>query len=142
MNKLFKTILTGFSLGCTIFTLCSVLFDAIGGGTFLLENWALTKMAIGTVIVSLGFSIPSLAYDNERLSRALQVFIHMGIGCTIMLITASFVGWIPTNFGVSGIAIFVIVELIAAFLIWFGFSLYYKKEAERLNEQIEKLSLK
>lgn len=33
-------------------------------------------------------------------------------------------------------------KMIAAFLIWFGFSLYYKKEAERLNEQIEKLSLK
>lgn len=140
MNKLFKTILTGLSLGCTIFTLCSVLFDAIGGGTFLLENWSLTKMVIGTVIVSLGFSVPSLIYENEKLSRGLQILIHMGIGCTLMLITASIVGWIPTEYGISGIIIFVIIELIVAFLIWFGFSLYYKKEAEMLNEQIEKIS--
>lgn len=105
-----------------------------------MENWSLTKMAIGTVIVSLGFSIPSLVYDNEKLSRGLQILIHMGIGCTLMLITASIVGWIPTEYGISGIVIFVIIELIVAFLIWFGFSLYYKKEANRLNEHLAKIS--
>lgn len=139
MNKLVKTILSGFTLGCTIFTLCTVLFDIIGGGTFLLENWSLTKMFIGTVIVSLGFAIPSLIYDNERLSRTLQILFHMGIGCTIMLITASLVGWMPTEYGTSGIIIFVIIEIVIAILIWFGFSLYYKQEAKQLNKQLKQI---
>lgn len=137
MNKLLKTIFMGFTLGCTIFTLCAVLFDVIGGGTFLLENWSLTKMFIGTVIVSLGFSVPSLIYDSERLSRGLQILFHMGIGCTLMLITASIVGWIPTEYGIAGIIIFVVIEIVIAILIWFGFNLYYKKEAKRLNMQLQ-----
>lgn len=136
MNKLFKTILMGLSIGFTIFAVLGVFFDVLAGNTYLL------KMAIGTVIISLGFSIPSLVYDNEHISRGLQIFIHMGIGCTVMLITGFFVGWIPTNLGISGIIIFVLIELVSAFLIWFGFSLYYKKEAEKLNKQLKKLSQK
>lgn len=141
MNKLLKMMITGLSLGFTIFTLMGVLFDVIGGGTSVFENHSYTKMAVGSVIVSLGFSVPSLIYENEKLARVLQIFIHMGTGCTIMLITAFLVGWIPTSFGISGILIFVAIELAMAFLIWFCFSLYYRKEAQKINEQIHKLNL-
>lgn len=141
MNKLLKAIMTGLSLGFTIFTLLGVLFDIINDGTSVFESWSFTKMAIGTIIVSLGFSIPSLIYERENLARSLQILIHMGIGCTIMLLTAFYVGWIPSSLGITEILFFCLIEILIAFTIWFGFSLYYKKEAQKMNEQLHKLNL-
>lgn len=141
MKDLFKHLFQGISLGLTFFVSISVLMDYINNGTFLLENWSFTKMAIGSAIVGIGFSVPSLIYKNSKLPYGLQIVIHMGIGCSIMLITAFCVGWIPTSLGIKGILISIVIEIISAFIIWFAFSLYYKQEATKINKQIDKLNL-
>ena len=141
MKDLFKNLFHGISIGLAFFVSGSVLVDYINNGTFLMENWSFTKMAIGSVIVGIGFSVPSLIYKNSKIPYGLQILIHMGIGCSVMLITAFCVGWIPTSLGIKGILISIVVEIISAFIIWFAFSLYYKQEATKINKQIDKLNL-
>ena len=141
MKDLIKHLFQGISLGLAFFVSISVLMDYINNGTFLMENWSFTKMAIGSVIVGIGFSVPALIYKSPKIPYGLQILIHMGIGCSVMLITAFCVGWIPTGLGIKGILISIIIEMISAFIIWFAFSLYYKQEARKINEQIDKLNL-
>lgn len=141
MKDLLKNIFLGISRGFTFFVLSGVLVDILNNGTFLLENWSFTKMVIGSMVVGIGFSVPSLVYNSKKIPYVLQIFIHMGIGCTIMFITAFLVGWIPVSLGMKGILFSIIVEIITAFILWFVFSLHYKKEAQKMNEQINKLNL-
>lgn len=141
MKDLFKHLFQGISLGLAFFVSISVLMDYINKGTFLMENWSFTKMAIGSVIVGIGFSVPALIYKNSKIPYGLQILIHMGIGCSVMLITAFCVGWIPTDWGIKGILISIIIEMISAFIIWLAFSFYYKQEAQKINKQIDKLNL-
>ena len=140
MKKLFKNIIAGMALGFTFFTLIGMVFDFIYGGTFLLENWSYTKMALGCICVGVGFSAPSCVYGSERIPYGLQILIHMGIGCTVMLITALTVGWIPLNLGWKTTVLFIIMEIVIAFFIWFLFSLHYKKEAAKMNKRLDDLN--
>ena len=80
MKKIILYILRGIGLGCVFFTLSGIIFDIIFKGSFLLNHWYYTKMAIGSMITGIAFYVPSLVYQNEKLSKGLQVFIHMGIG--------------------------------------------------------------
>ncbi|HCJ15564.1 MAG TPA: DUF3021 domain-containing protein, partial [Erysipelotrichaceae bacterium] len=40
-------------------------------------------MVIGTMIVGLGFSLPTLIYENEKYSLLVQTLIHMSIGTIV-----------------------------------------------------------
>ncbi len=65
-KQLMKSIFEGVSIACILFCLIGVIFDLIYGGTFTLTSYSFTKMVIGTMIVGLGFSLPTLIYENEK----------------------------------------------------------------------------
>ena len=133
MKKIILYILRGIGLGCVFFTLSGIIFDIIFKGSFLLNHWYYTKMAIGSMITGIAFYVPSLVYQNEKLSKGLQVFIHMGIG----LVTYIYVGWIPLQAGAWAIIGTIVIAVVVSFLIWFGFYLYYRQEAKRINAKLK-----
>ena len=76
--------------------------------------------------------------ESEKLSMVIKVLVHMGIGCTIMLITAFAVGWIPAGIGIENCLIIIAVEIAIVFVIWVFYWRYYKKLAKQMNEHIMK----
>lgn len=94
-------------------------------------------MAIGAMLVGVGFSVPAIIYESEKLPYGIKVLIHMGIGCTVMLVTALLVGWIPLEEGWKICTFTVAAEIMAAFLIWLCFSTHYKKMAKKMNQRIK-----
>lgn len=141
MGKVVKDILksTVISIGMalTIFSLVGMFFDITNGGNFSMEGFQFTKMVIGSVIVGIGFGVPTVVYNSEKLPMPVKVLIHMGTGCVIYTIVAYAVGW----FGgaatpVQGLAI-AGIQLVVAFVIWFCFNSYYRKEAKQMNEKIQ-----
>ena len=60
MKKIILYILRGIGLGCVFFTLSGIIFDIIFKGSFLLNHWYYTKMAIGSMITGIAFYVPSL----------------------------------------------------------------------------------
>lgn len=64
----------------------------------------------------------------------------MGIGCTIYLITAFNVGWIPVEIGWINCLLIIVGQLFVAFLIWLGFALHYRTLAKDMNEKIREKS--
>ena len=96
-----------------------------------------TKMAIGSMITGIAFYVPSLVYQNEKLSKGLQVFIHMGIGLVTYISVGLYVGWIPLQAGAWAITGTIVIAVVVSFLIWFGFYLYYRQEAKRINAKLK-----
>ncbi|MBQ5518624.1 MAG: DUF3021 domain-containing protein, partial [Clostridiales bacterium] len=78
VKDLLKSTVISIGMALTIFCLIGVAFDIIYGGNFSLENYGYTKMALGSIVVGLGFGIPTVVYNKESLPTPVKVIIHMG----------------------------------------------------------------
>jgi len=139
VKDLLKSIVISIGMALSIFSFVCVIFDIGYGGNFSLENYRLTKMVIGCIIVGLGFGVPSLVYRNESLPMPVRVLVHMGIGCVVYTIVGFAVGWIGGSATLGqGIAI-AAIQLAVAFIIWFCFMRFYRSEAEKMNDKIQQM---
>lgn len=139
IKELVRSTIISICMAMTIFCLVGIVFDQVYKGHFSLDNYRFTKMVVGCVVVGLGFGVPTVVYNNDSLPMPIKVLIHMCIGCAVYTITAFAVGWIGgTNTVGMGIVI-ALIQLAVAFVIWFAFFKYYKKEADLMNERIKKL---
>lgn len=137
VKEILKSTVISIGMALTIFSLVGMFFDIVNGGNFSMEGYQFTKMVVGSAIVGIGFGVPTVVYNSEKLPMPVKVLIHMGIGCVIYTIVAYAVGW----FGgaatpVQGLVI-AGIQLAVAFVIWFCFMRYYRKEAKQMNEKIQ-----
>ena len=139
VKDLIKSTVISIGMALSIFSLACVVFDIAYKGNFSLENYQLTKMVIGSLLVGLGFGLPTVVYNNESLPTPVKVIIHMGIGCVIYTITAYAVGWFGGAATLTQGLIIAAIQLLIAFIIWFCFMRYYRKEAKKMNEKIQSL---
>ena len=79
MKDLLKSIVISIGMALAIFSFVGIIFDIAGGGVYSLEDYRYTKMVIASVIVGLGFGIPTLVYKSDKLPTPVKVLIHMGI---------------------------------------------------------------
>ncbi len=104
-----------------------------------LQNYQLTKMVMGCVVIGLGFGVPSFVYKIDSLPMPLRVIIHMGTGLVIYTIVAFSVGWIGGTSSIAHGILIACVQIAIAFIIWFFFLLHYKEEAKKMNEKIQSM---
>lgn len=137
MKKIISVTAMGISWGFTVLVFYMTVSAIINSDFFSnLTSAEFIKQVICSAIVGLGFSVPSLIYRNENLSRWLQVVIHLGIGFAIYICVAFYAGWIPIEFGLLPVVISLVISVVFALLAWMCFSLYYRKQAEKINEKI------
>ncbi|MCR4703438.1 MAG: DUF3021 domain-containing protein [Saccharofermentans sp.] len=139
IKDLLKSTVISIGMALAIFCLICIVFDIIYKGNFSLDNYRFTKMAAGSMIVGLGFGIPSIVYNNDSLPMPVKVIIHMGIGCVIYTVVAYAVGWFGGSATVAQGLIAAAVQLAVSFIIWFCFMRYYRKEAKKMNEKIQEI---
>ena len=139
VKDLLKSIVISIGMALTIFSFVCVVFDIGYGGNFSLEGYQMTRMVIGCIIVGLGFGVPTVVYRNDSLPMPVRVLIHMGIGCVVYTIVGFAVGWIGGSATLGqGIAI-AAIQLAVAFIIWFCFMRFYRKEAREMNDKIQQM---
>ena len=134
MRNVIKSIAVGISWGFTILVLYLTIGVIINGdylATIAPNDFI--KYVICSAVIGLGFSVPSLVYYNERISRGLQVIIHLG---TIYIPVAFFAGWIPTAYGAIAVTISLLIAVVFSLLVWLCFALYYRKQAQEINRKI------
>lgn len=139
IKDLLKSIVISIGMALTIFCLAGIVFDIGYGGNFSLEEYRFTKMVIASIIVGLGFGIPTVVYNKESIPMPVKVIIHMGIGCVIYTIAAYAVGWFGGTATIAQGLIVAAIQLAVAFVIWFCFMRYYKNEAKKMNEKIQEI---
>ena len=132
---------TAISIGISlsIFCLTGMIADIIGGGNFSLEHYRFTRMVIGSMIVGMGFGLPSFIYRIESLPMPVRVIIHMGTGCIIYTVVAYAVGWMGGSGSIEKGLAAAAVQIALAFIIWYLFMRYYRREAKRMNDRIQEL---
>ncbi len=139
--KLLKLIGNGIAWGCTICTFILITGSILVGDEFLaMTTDRFVAQAVGSMIVGTGFTVPSLIYDRESLSRGIQTLIHMGTGFFICFLVAFNLGWIPVEFGWQMTVLSILIAVAFAFIIWYGFYLFNKKEAKKLNQKLEAMN--
>ena len=136
IKDLVRSTVISICISMLIFCFVGVVYDISDGGSFALTNYGFTKMIIGCIIVGLGFGIPTIVYQKEALPTPVKVIIHMGIGCVIYTIVAYSVGWFQGATITQGLLI-AGIQFLIAFIIWFCFMCYYRKEAKKMNDKIQ-----
>ena len=139
-QTLLFNIFVSMGIASMMFIIVGVIFDCIFHGNMEMTNYAFSKMAIATVVIGLGFGIPAVVYDNEKLSLFTQTIIHMGTGCIVMTVTAYLVGWIPMNHGPLLMIAILLEEIALAFVIWFVFYLQQKKLIKQMNQRVKEIN--
>ena len=128
---------TAVAISSFLFLLSSLIADLNMGGIYSTSGYSVTKMALGSLGIGLGFGIPCIIYTNEKLSLSVQISVHMVIGCTIMLAIAFLVGWIPTDKGLLPSLLAILSMLLTAFIIAGLSYRRQKKLEERINRELE-----
>ena len=139
VKDLIKSTLISIGMALTIFCLAGIVFDVGYGGNFSLDNYRFTKMVVGSLLVGLGFGVPTIVYNKESLPMPIRVIIHMGTGCVIYTLVAYAVGWYGGSATVTQGIIVAAIQLLVAFVIWFCFMRYYRREAKKMNEKIQEM---
>ena len=139
-QTLLFNVFVSIGIAAMMFILAGVIIDRIFHGNMQMTNYAFSKMAIATVVIGLGFGLPAVVYDNEKLSLFTQTIIHMGTGCIVMTVTAFLVGWIPLNHGPLLMIAILLEELAIAFVIWFLFYLQQKKLVKQMNQRVKEIN--
>lgn len=130
--------LISIGIACTLFCLIGMVFDQIGHGMFSLDGYRFTKMVLGCIGIGLGFGVPTIVYQDQRLSRATQMTIHLGIGLVVYTAIAMSLGWMgDPGHPLSFFAIFA-GQIALALGIFLIFRHYNLKEAKKINEQLQK----
>ena len=117
LKDLLKSTVISIGMSLTIFSLVCIVFDIGFGGNFSLEDYRMTKMIIGCMVIGLGFGVPTIIYKNDTLPMPVRVLIHMGIGCVIYTLVAYAVGWIGGSASIGQGIVIATIQLAAAFII-------------------------
>lgn len=137
LKDLLKSTVISIGMALAIFCLVGIVFDIGYKGNFSLENYKFTKMAVGSILVGLGFGVPTVVYHKENLPMPIRIIIHMGIGCAVYTAVAFAVGWFGGSATLVQGLIIAGIQLAVAFIIWFCFMRYYRKEAKEMNDKIQ-----
>lgn len=111
MKKFLGRTFLGIAWGCTINCLVMLIISFSEGKIYFTANEYL-KQLICSAVVGIAFALPTLIYENEKLSQGIKCLIHLGIGFIIYFITAFIAGWLPISLGI-GIVISSVLIMIA-----------------------------
>ncbi|MCR4557803.1 MAG: DUF3021 domain-containing protein [Saccharofermentans sp.] len=139
VKDLIKSTVISIGMALTIFSIVGVFFDIWNGGNFSLDGYQFTKMVVGSTLVGLGFGVPTIVYNSDKLPQPIKVVIHMGIGCVIYTVVAYAVGWFGGAATLAQGIVIAAIQLVVAFIIWFCFMCFYRREAKRMNEKIQSM---
>ena len=137
IKDMIRSTVISIGMAMALFCLSGIAIDIRNGGIFSLENYQFTKMIVGCLVIGLGFGLPTIVYQNERLPVPIRVLIHMGIGCIVYTIVAYAVGWMGGAASIGKGILIAVIHLGIAFVIWFFFMRYYRAEAKKMNDRIQ-----
>lgn len=131
----------GISLGCTFFVIMCLSFSVGGGDEFLeqiFEDFA--RQSIGAMAVGIACGGTAVVYQFERLSGLVKVMIHFCVGMGVFYPVAISLGWIPFFPDRLMTTVLQFLSSCCIFMvIWFGFYLFNRNEAKRINERIKEI---
>lgn len=91
---------------------------------------------LASLCLGVYFGISSYIYENSNWSPLKKTSIHFGLSLIIYFSLALPVGWIP--FETVKIFLGIIAFTMIYIVFYFGYSIYYKIQAKKMNQYINK----
>lgn len=137
--KILKYLFKGMLFGCTTYAITMLIgFLAVGNSIIFADATQNAISIICYIITCIGFFVPSVIYENEKLVLPVRIIIHMGIGYIVFILSAYAAGWIPHG---SFTPLWWILAISSGVIIWFGFYIYNIKQAKIINKNLPKKGL-
>lgn len=138
VRKIIKMCFGGITFGCFVMTVITMIFAvASGQAGFSISTGSYIRSAVCSMVVGMGFLVPTIVYSNDALPMGMRILIHMGIGLAVYFICAFIAGWIPVDLGVGTMVVDVLLVLAVSWVIWFVCYSCTRREAKRINERIK-----
>lgn len=132
-----RKIIKGLLYGCAMFVAALIFIDICFDNSLSVLPHQYTRIAIGAVIVGVGFVCSSLIYDEDRIPFVVRGLIQLVI-CAGVLLAGYFIsGGIPdgTGFGVG--VIYFLVEMGFGMILWLGNFIYFLREARAIKKRLK-----
>ena len=144
-KKILMLALVGFVLGALLEFFMVMLFASTDDNLVFIDP-ALAEKYGGPLTVALQIIIPGTMgavnvattriYDSERFNILSATLTHMVIVLTATVSTGWLMGWFGPS--LRGTILFTLAMLVGYFFIWFMIYINTKKEADMINELLEK----
>ena len=142
LKKLLYNAAIGIGAALVIFCLANVIVEQIAGGHLEMHDYAYSKRTLASILIGLGFGLPAIVYDDERLSLPVQTLIHLAIGTTVLAGAALYGGLLPVQQGAPALIGFFIINIVIFFALWAGIYLYYRKTGQEITRKLKEYQKK
>lgn len=134
---LIKKIIKGLLYGCTMFACALIFINICFDNSLSVLPHQYTRIAIGAIIVGVGFVCSSLIYEEDRIPFAARGLIQLIMCVGVLFVGYLVSGGIPdgTGFGIG--IIFFLVELGFGAMIWLGNFIYFMYEAGTIKKRLK-----
>ena len=137
ITELIKSLALGAFVGCFIVLLVAVLSSlAYGPEKVIFSGTDIINAFFGSIVIGWAFSLSGSIYDREDLALPFQVLFQMGIGFSVLLSVAIYLGWLPLNLGIGFILTWILIAIVFAAVFWIGFYVYYYLLARDINQKL------
>lgn len=116
-----------------LFTNALVLFD----GREVLDGSLFLKNSIGSILCGLFSAVSPLYFEHPNLKLSQQTALHFATLFIFYFILAFGIGWIP--FTLQSFFITVLVFIVIYAIMWTCFYLYFRRQAQKLNAELNHL---
>lgn len=103
----------------------------------MLDGQLFRKNSLGAIICGWFFTVSALFFENQSLRLSQQTGLHFITVVILYFILAFGIGWVPFNISSFLIAIALFIGVYSVF--WLSFHLYFRKQAKKLNKELELL---
>jgi len=133
IKQIIKRILSGIAAG-GIATFIAVTILMIKDIT--ISSTMMWFQMLGSFIVGIYFGLSSFVFENDNWSRLKQICIHFPLSVLVFFTVALPLGWIP--FASWAVLASIVMFMFYYAIFWCGFWLYYKFQARKLNDELNK----
>ena len=116
-----------------LITNLNILFDGIE----VIDGSLFLKNSIGSILCGWFYTVSPMYFENRNLKLHQQTVLHFLTVTILYLILALTIGWIPFN--IISILLTLLIATVVYTIIWIAFYLYFKYQARKLNDDLNKL---
>ena len=107
------------------------------GDQNMLDGQLFMKNSLASIFCGWFFTVSPLYFENPKLRLSQQTALHFMTVFPLYFILAFGIGWIP--FTVKSFLLMLAMFLLFYSIIWTSFYLYFRKQAQKLNSELNVL---
>ena len=103
----------------------------------MLDGQLFLKNSLGSIFCGWFFTVTPLFFENVYLRLSQQTALHFATVVILYFVLAFGIGWVP--FTLKSFLLALGLFIVSYSLFWTSFYLYFRSQAKKLNEELNKL---